>query len=296
LKKLIVFLIYLNVLLCEAQVASFNQFPAMQPQHILDENLENISFALGMRVLVSDYEGPLIRLRRDSDNTEMDFYCSDTDIVNIDAINTWRGAANVHVVIWYDQSGLNRNAVQPIDNLQPRFIADTAFPYFVGNGSGHRLDINTSIQVLTNAGADGTILSIITATRRSQNSFGVLTGTNRWSAHMNWGNGNLYFDPGPCCNGPRNYDNIAGENRWSQYTFLRGSSSVSVRQEGTTKFSGNHTKGRCTLNNNFGILYANGYNASYSNNRFNELVMYSNTLSNAVISEIEENQITFWNL
>ena len=295
LKKLIVFFIYFNVVLCGAQVASFNQFPAMQPQHILDENLENISFALGMRVLVSDYEGPLIRLRRDSDDSEMDFYCNNDDKVDVDSINTWRGSANVYIVIWHDQSGLNRNALQATNSKQPRFFPDSTFPYFQGNGTSQHLDINTSIQTLTNAGVNGTILGIFSATKKSQNTFGALVGRDRWSAHINWSNGNLYFDPGICCNNPRFFNNAAGENLWRQYTMIRGTSTVAVRQNEVTRFSGNHTNGRCTITNNFGILYANG-NGGHATTKVSEMIMYNTDISITAYSEIEGNQITFWNL
>jgi len=278
-----------------AQIAQYNQFPTMQPQHILDENLENISFALGMRVLVSDYEGPLIRLRRSTDDEESDFYCGEDDKVDSNAIDTWRGTSNVFVVIWYDQSGLGRNAVQTTIAFQPQFFPDAALPYFEGNGTSYRLDINTSIQILTDAGANGTILGLFTATRRNQHTFGTLVGRNRWSAHVNWSNGNLFFDPGFCCNNPRNFTNVDGENQWSQYTMLRGTSTVAVRQNKVTGFSGNHTTGRCTLTNNFGILYANG-GGGYSNSKMNELIMYKTDISSNVYTEIEENQITFWEL
>ena len=120
LKTLILYGILLFSFICNAQVGNYNQFPTMQPAHILDENLENISFAFALRVLVSDYEGPLVRLRRASDNAEMDFYCNDDDKVDVNAINTWRGSALVYVVTWYDQSGLGRNAVQPTRSRQPR--------------------------------------------------------------------------------------------------------------------------------------------------------------------------------
>lgn len=294
-KKLILFIIFLNGPFCSAQIASYNQFPAMQPQHILDENFDDISFALGMRVLVSDYSGPLIRLRRSNDNSEMDFSFGDDDKVDIDAINTWKGAANVFLVTWYDQSGLGRNAVQPTPSRQPQFFPDTTLPYFQGNGSSHRLDINTSIQVLTNAGANGTILGIFTTTRRSQHTFGTLVGSNRWSAHMNWSNGNLYFDPGICCNNPRNFNNAAGENQWRQYTMIRGTNTIAVRQNKVARFSGSHTTGRCTVTNNFGILYGNG-GGGHATNKISEMIMYSTDITNVVYSEIEENQMTFWSL
>ena len=281
---------------CYSQIAQHNHFPTIKPSHILDEKLENISFALSMRVVESNYDGPLVRLRRASDNVEMDFKWGDNDIVDVAAINTWRGASNVHLVTWYDQSGLNRNAVQPDANRQPQFLPDAAHPYFQGNGTT-RLDINTSIQVLTNAGANGSVLGIFTATKRNQHSFGVLRGRNRWSTHINWGDNNMYFDPGICCNSPRSFDNTANVNKWNQYTFIRTNTTVFARQKSVLKFTGNHTTGRCTINNNFGILYANGTNSSaHSTIKISEMIMYNTDISATNYSEIEENQIKFWDL
>lgn len=279
------------------QIAQHNHFPTIKPSHILDDKLDNISFALSMRVLESDYEGPLVRLRRASDNQEMDFSWGDNDIVDINAINTWRGTSNVYLVIWYDQSGLNRNAVQPTTSRQPQFFPVAAHPYFQGNGTTHRLDINTSIQIVTNAGVNGSVLCVLTATRKNQHTFGVLVGSNRWSTHTNWGNGNTFFDPGFCCNNPRFFVNNTSENNWNQYTFIRGNTTVFARQKAVLKFSGNHTTGRCTITNNFGILYANGTpTSSHSNNKISEMIMYSTDISSTYYSEIEENEIKFWNL
>lgn len=280
-----------------SQTSEYHQFTSRRPVHILDNKLDDISFALSMRVLESDYNGSLIRLRRDSDNQEMDFGWADNDIVDVSAIDAWKGSANVYVVIWYDQSGLGRNAVQPTTNRQPRFYTDAALPYFKGNGATHRLDINTSIQTLTNAGANGTILGIISATRRNQHCFGVLSGGNRWSTHINWGNNNTYFDPGPCCNNPRYFNNSASLNQWDQYTFIRGNNTVSARRKASSMFSGNHSRGRCTLNNNFGILYANGTgNSNHSDIKIGELIMFNTNVSYSIYNEIEENEITFWSL
>ncbi|MEE9362879.1 MAG: hypothetical protein V3U92_09815 [Cellulophaga sp.] len=296
-KKIFFFNIFLFSVLVSGQVAQHNQFPSVLPKHILDDKLENISFALSMRVVESDYNGSLIRLRRNNDNQEKDFGWGDNDIVDVNAINTWKGTASVYVVIWYDQSGLGRNAVQPMASRQPRFFPDATHPYFQGNGSTHRLDINTSIQVLTNLGANGTLLGIITATTKSQHCFGVLSGRNRWSAHINWVNNNTYFDPGNCCNNPRYFNNTSSVNKWNQYTFIRTSTTVAARRKATLMFSGNHTTGRCTLNNNFGILYANGTGSSHhSTIKISELIMYKTDISDTIYKEIEGNEITFWNL
>jgi len=298
LKKLIVYGLLLFAAFGTAQIASYNHFPTLQPSHILDENLENISFALGLRILVSDYEGPLIRLRRSSDNTEMDFFCADEDKVDVDAINTWRGAALVYVVTWYDQSGLGRNAIQSTTNKQPRFYPDADNPYFQGDGANDNLDINTSIQILTNAGQEATILSIFNVrSNRSSNMFGTYIGNRRWASHVNWGDGRVYFDPGGiCCNNPRSFYNGANRNDWDAYTFVRAASAVSARLNGVQQFSGTYTRGAILGNQGFGILYAKGRNNLYTNTKVAEMIMYNTDISAVKYQEIEDNQITFWNL
>lgn len=279
------------------QIAHYNQFPSMHPKHILDDKLDNISFAFGLRILESDYNGPLIRLRRNNDNAEMDFFCRDDDKVDVEAINAWRGASNVFVSVWYDQSGLGRNAVQTTTNRQPRFFPDNVFPYFEGDGANDYLQVNTSIQILTNAGANATILTVFTATRKNQYSFGV-NGATRWLSHINWGDNRLYFDPGgPCCNALRSFNNTNFQNQWAQYTFLRGANTVSVRRQMVIGFDGGHNRGPCTLNSNFRILHATGgSNNLTSNNKVNEMIMYRTDIAADIYTEIEENQMTFWGL
>ncbi len=278
-----------------AQIANFNNFPTLKPSHILDENLTNISFALSMRVVVSNYEGPLVRLRRANDNAVLDFGWGDNDIVDITAINAWRGVNNVYVVIWYDQSGLGRNAVQNTITSQPQFFSITALPYFQGDGFDDFLTISTpnGIQDVTNAGNQGSILGIMKVTTLSQNSFGVLMAGNRWSAHMNWGDDNLYFDPGICCNTTRSFYNATYVNLWKQYTFIKNSTNVIARTQGVERMNGIHNTGRCTLTNNFGIGTATG-EPSFSTTAFNEFIMYNTDISSALMGDIEQDIITFW--
>jgi len=282
---------------CTGQIAQYNHFPTMKPSHILDEKLDDISFAMSFRILESDYEGPLVRLRRASDNAELDFYHADNDIVDVDAINTWRAGANVYVVVWYDQSSLGRNAIQPTQNRQPRFFPNAAKPYFQGDGSNDHLEVQTSIQIVTNAGVNGTVLMVASATKKNQHTFGVLRGSNRWSSHVNWSNNNLYFDPGICCNNPRSYSNGASVGVWKQYTFYKTNTHVVARLNGVQKINGTHTKGRCTINDNFTIGWANGNQAwAHSTTLFQEFIMYSSDVSTAYYEEIENNAMTFWGL
>jgi hypothetical protein len=298
----ILFFLFTVCLVCNdswSQIASYNQFPTHKPSHILDEKLTSISFSFSMRVLESDYTGPIIRLRRASDNAEQDFSWADNDIVDITAINAWRGASNVFVHTWYDQSGLGRDATQTDTNRQPRFYPDATRPYFQGDGVDDHLLIDTpnGVQDLTNAGDEGTVLTIARATNRNQHSFGVLINSNRWSTHINWGNRNLYFDPGICCNGTRNFYNDSNVNTWELYTFIKTNTNAIARAGGVQRFNGVHTTGRCTLTTDFTIGWANGNQAwAHSNTSFIEFIMYRTDISATEYQEIEENAITFWGI
>ena len=278
------------------QVPNYNSFPAITPTHILDDKLEDISFVLSMRVLISDYEGPLVRLRRENDDAEMDFGWSDNDIVDVDAITTWKGTANVYLVIWYDQSGLGRNAEQPTISRQPAFIPDASLPYFFGDGTSQYIDVNTSIQTLTDAGADGSVLGIFWATQRTQISFGNANGSNRWSSHLNWNNGATFFDPGICCNAIRSYGNTESIAVWKQYSFLRTAATIASRLNGVEKLSGAYTLGPTTSTGNFGILHAFGSTTELATIRINEMIMYKKGIASDWYTAIESNEIAFWKL
>jgi len=292
-------LLFCFILPLHAQIADFNQFPTMSPQHILDEKLEDISFAFSLRVLESDYTGPLIRLRRSSDNQEKDFFCTDNDMVNIDAINSWRNGATVFVTVWYDQSGLNRTAEQTIYSQQPEFFPSASAPYFKGDGINDHLIVDTpnGIQDVTNNGNEGTVFLLSKASFKNQHAFGVLTGRDRWSTHINWGNNNTYFDPGICCNSTRFFENGQSVDVFKYYTFIKTSTNAIARLNSTVVMDGAHTTGRCTLTEDFAICWATGsQQIHHATSSFTELIMYKTDLAASLYQEIENNAMTYWNL
>ncbi|MFS4494798.1 hypothetical protein [Maribacter sp. 2308TA10-17] len=314
-KKLLLFFLILQLTSISAQVENYNLFPSMAPSHLLDDKLEDISFAFGLRVLESDYNGPLIRLRRANDNSEMDFFCRDDDKVDIEAINTWRNGANVFVTRWYDQSGLGRDAFQTTTFRQPRFIPDATQPYWAGDGNDV-LIVPENFQNLTESGKNGSVLGIFYATDRSQIPFGVISGGERWLVHINWNNEQCYFDPGYCCNNPRSFinnlpthpTNPGSLNAWDQYSFVRRDNpsntnvdKVILRLKGVQKANGNFPNNQsCNLTFNFGLgsAISNSFNtpSQGSTTRFAEIIMYKVGLQDDQIDAIEQNQITFWNL
>ncbi|RMB56096.1 hypothetical protein EAX61_15845 [Dokdonia sinensis] len=281
------------------QVGNYNQFPGITPNHTLDAKLENISFAYGLRLLESDYDGPFVRLRRASDNAQMDFGCNDVDMVDVDAINTWRAGSNVFVVTWYDQSGLGRHAQQPVLSRQPRFFPDPTNPYIVPENNSQYLDTQTNIQIATNAGANATIVMVLRPVERVQYNFGNFrNNAERWTPHMNWTSGQVFFDPGFCCATNRSFANRAFTDQWSQYTLQRGTTSILIRRNNTTQVSGAFPNRRYTLNQNFFLLAANtGGNPNLtSRSPMAEFIMYNTDIALSIITEIEEDQIAFWDL
>ena len=287
-----------------SQIGNYNHFPTLKPFHILDNGLRNISFALSMRILESEYDGPLIRLRRASDDEEKDFYWGDNNKVDVNAINAWRNGSDVFVHTWYDQSNLGRNAVQTEKTAQPQFFPEPIRPYFKGDGVKDYLIIDTpnGIQDVTNAGDQGTVIGVIKAAgKNDEYTFGVSVGHNRWSAHLNWGNGLNYFDPGRCCNGVRSYDNKINSDVWQVYVFIKTDTNSIIRTGKEEKINGEFTHLNCTLMLDFAIGWSNNGNINPENQghsiaSFTELIMYRTDINADQYKKIEENSADFWDL
>jgi hypothetical protein len=72
---------------------------------------------------VVGYTGNCVRLRRSSDNAELDFGFASSDYeakVDVAAINTWAGVDNLFLVTWYNQSG-GQNFITASNGVQPQF-------------------------------------------------------------------------------------------------------------------------------------------------------------------------------
>ena len=81
------------------------------------------STAYSLRLLRSDYTGNCLRVRRDSDNTEMDVGFSGGIIDKVALLN-FVGIGNGYVSIWYNQGETGGNAAQAELDNQP-FIVES---------------------------------------------------------------------------------------------------------------------------------------------------------------------------
>lgn len=87
--------------------------------------LDTYSGAVGaysLRALSSSYTGPLLRIRRSSDNGELDVYAKRDGTLDTDALETFCAATDGFVVTWYDQSGNGNDAEQPSAAAQPQLV------------------------------------------------------------------------------------------------------------------------------------------------------------------------------
>lgn len=79
--------------------------------------------AFSIRRLRSAHSGPLLRVRRASDNVEQDVGATIGGNLNTTALIAFCGTASCFVPTWYDQSGNGLNAVQAVTTMQPRIAA-----------------------------------------------------------------------------------------------------------------------------------------------------------------------------
>jgi hypothetical protein len=277
--------------------------PVDELSGILDNIATDLAAAYSLRKLKGDYTGPLIRLRRSSDNAERNFYSQDNDIfIDQTAITDWAGGANLFVVLWYDQSGNEFHALQSVQNKQPQFFNNPTTPFWQGDGLNDILEIQADTRTqLTSNGREGSVFLITRATNRSQFTFGALdptNGRNRWQAHINWSNNNLYFDPGDCCQSGRNFNNSGSSYTQDKlYTFIRRTNSREVNVNGVNFMNNPYWSGYAfTATTLFGIGGASGLNSHYANNRYMEFVMYHSDVATSTVNTLESDMMGYWGL
>lgn len=76
--------------------------------------------AYSLRLLRTAYTGPVVRVRRSSDNTEQDFTATQ---ITDGTLTTFCGAGNGFVRTWHDQTGNGRHAEQSSTSLQPQIVS-----------------------------------------------------------------------------------------------------------------------------------------------------------------------------
>lgn len=89
---------------------------------ILDQIGAVSSSAYSLRRLSSKYKGPIINIRRSSDNVQRDIYFTPNGDFDAASALSFVGAGTGFVTTWYDQSGKGLNGVQATAIVQPTII------------------------------------------------------------------------------------------------------------------------------------------------------------------------------
>ena len=133
--------------------------------------------AYSTRRLRSAYAGPLLQVRRSTDNATQDIGTTVAGGLDVTALTSFCSTASCLVTTWYDQSGNGRNASQATASLQPRLVnagtleTENSLPslYFSGAASATLktanvalgFSSNTLVAVCRNIGTGATTGGII---------------------------------------------------------------------------------------------------------------------------------------
>ncbi|MGH2343577.1 arabinofuranosidase catalytic domain-containing protein, partial [Segnochrobactraceae bacterium EtOH-i3] len=77
----------------------------------------------GLRLLVSTWAGPLVTVRRSSDNATLEVGATATGRLDAAALMAFAGSGSAFVTQWWDQTGNGRHAVQTVAAAQPRIVS-----------------------------------------------------------------------------------------------------------------------------------------------------------------------------
>ena len=78
--------------------------------------------AYSLRKLKSSYTGSAIRVRRSSDNTELNIGFDSDGNLDTYSLSAFVGSVSGFVTTWYDQSGNSKDVIQTTANRQPHIV------------------------------------------------------------------------------------------------------------------------------------------------------------------------------
>lgn len=124
--------------------------------------------AVSLRKLNPTYSGPILTVRRSSDNAELDIY-DYNGYVNYSEAGVFCDGGDIFIKTWYDQSGNNYHPTQPISSLQPRLVIrnNRAAVLFSGNqyllipGTNSRQGGNAAFNFINSSAGKSTIAMLV---------------------------------------------------------------------------------------------------------------------------------------
>jgi len=241
----------------------------------------NLTGAYSVRLLFSEYTGAHVRIKRSSDNTEVDVtFDKNGAVVTPTDWTSWSGSDTLYVMKWYDQSGNNKfgTAVSnpTYDKTNKRVVFDTDDYFTLPNGVAPTGDSAYSIIAYHNTlGSDGGIFGSgnygtnnqVLALRRYNTSM----YNNYW-----WGNDLQTGTYGANTVVSVTY-RASGTTRSMYINGVADSTTTTTTRNGA---AGNETIGKT-------------YNTEYLNGELYELLVFDTGLSASTISGISSTLKTY---
>ncbi len=268
----------------QARVASILPAYAVTPPLA---SISGAALAIGLRRLTTSYWGPIVSVRRSSDNTVQDIWWGADGWLDTAALLTFCGAGSGYVTKWWDQSGNGRHVVQAATATQPRIVnagvvetAPNGKPWLVFSGAQALKSITTlpsfgdtdsSLVCLfksTSASPQRAICHGDTAAPRSLGVGGTGTQARLWAGNILLGSvASLASVAGTYGSGTATLY-IGGSSGSASQTYATGAEYLSVGED----------------------TYYHGYLTG----NIAEAIMYSRKLSAAEIASIRAEHITSW--
>lgn len=101
---------------------SYNNPPAPAPNLLLD-TITGAGAAYSVRRVRGTYSGPLLQVRRSSDNATQDIGYTAQNDLDIATLTSFCGTDSAFVSVWYDQSGNARDLLQATVSAQPLLVS-----------------------------------------------------------------------------------------------------------------------------------------------------------------------------
>tara|TARA_R100000951_G_scaffold9678_2_gene8476 strand:- start:1230 stop:2123 length:894 start_codon:yes stop_codon:yes gene_type:complete len=278
------------------------------PAARLLDTFSGAAAAYSLRLLSNSYSGNAVKVRRASDNAELDIGFSNGSL-DTSAIATHCGSNDGFVTTWYDQSGNARNATQTNQAIQPK-IYDGTTGTVLDNNNKPTLSVNNDKLTLTNElflrsnAPDAFLISLVAegtegtsngeyfggVTSNSTNFFAAYGSSNnyRWRHTNDADTGNIntsfaFSSPAP----------VAGE--MSLLNLYIESSTKKMQFNGQQLTVSGNTAWSSTSDYKFNLGVIGQPYAEALNLQVSEFVVWSNQ-SSTDLSEIQANINTFYSI
>lgn len=151
--------------------------------------------AYSLRALNGSYQGPLVRVRRSSDNKEANIYALYNGQLDVNAIQTFCSGTDGFVTTWYDQSGNGNNATQSTAANQPQIVSSGSV-INVNSKPSLQFDGSNDFLTLSNISTNITYSGFQVVKRNSTSTMSVtLAGSSVNDSYLLWNfsDNNAYF-------------------------------------------------------------------------------------------------------